>query len=809
MTTQREVFFCTLFASLSVLASSDVGAGGGQTPPAQTPQTTTEQISQYQRDVQEKMLQAGGHLRKDLSTAMDYLDWLAKQDPTAQATGLEKMTELMEDLNRFNEMPHGPGHGQRELLHEIRQDLDGMRSAMGGSSGPQGPGGQTNPQQGGPSGQNPGGQSPDSQAHGTPQTWKEIQGLVGDNAPVNTELAKAYLLAGQPQNALDAARKAALMDPNYAPAYSVMSKAYHDLGDPKNANQAAVKCLSLDPKDGMANAVARLTAGRGDPSSMTNPAADKPQMREGSRFFGVPGNPPAVKTVSGADLARLLQLKDYNGAAAALSRAIRAEPNNLDLRLTHISALSMAKRYEEALAAANEALKAFPNNSKLLSSRAGINNYLGKADLALLDAEKAILADPRNAQAWLQKGLALDRLGIQRQDKLESFRKAAELNPAYRSYYEQAMALADGELARRLMGGETRAKPPAEKEGGWAGLSPGIKRGLIIGVSSLLGGLMLALGLMGFGGREFKTKIMRLFAGLREASPNVGDMADAVAAGASDGPGRTIAGSYKVVRKIGIGGMGIVYEGLDTALGRRVAVKKMREEIRMDNRERERFLQEARTVATLHHPNIVDIYAIVDDGQDAYLVFEFVDGKTLSELLQTRKRLPYAEALALTKGVAAALEYAHGKNVVHRDLKPSNIMMNAERQIKVMDFGVARQAKDCLGRLSMTNTVVGTPPYMAPEQEQGMVGRGSDIYALAICFYELLSGELPFGGVGAGMLLAKMNKTYIPLSRKLDGLPQGLDRVLDKALDPDPARRHPSAADLYRELAALVSKNGH
>jgi serine/threonine-protein kinase len=135
-------------------------------------------------------------------------------------------------------------------------------------------------------------------------------------------------------------------------------------------------------------------------------------------------------------------------------------------------------------------------------------------------------------------------------------------------------------------------------------------------------------------------------------------------------------------------------------------------------------------------------------------------------------------------------------------------MITRDKSVKVMDFGVARQAKDCMGRLSLTNTVVGTPPYMAPEQEQGMVGRGADIYALAVCFYELLSGELPFGGVGAGMLLAKMNKTYIPLSRRIDGLPQGLDSVLDKALDPDPTRRQSSAGEFYKELAALVSKNG-
>ena len=789
MMARRGVFFYTLFSISLVLGPAcwvaGKGTGGGA-------QTTVERIDEIETQLPEQLR------GRQLATAMEYINWL-RQHPDQQAVGVDRLNELLKDVESFKS-------GNLAAMHEIRDDLRLIQKDMAPSQAAPGTGSQTNPQQGGPSGQTPGSPSSESQAHGDPQTWREIEGLTGESAPVKTELARAYLLAGQPQNALDAATKAALMDPKYAPAYSVMGKAYYDLGDLKNAHLAANKALSLGASDNMALTVAKLTFGRGEPSKPMDPAADKPPpAREDSRFLGIPGNPPVPKRDNGAEVARLFELKDYEGAAALLSRAVIAEPRDFDLRLTLISALTIAKRYKEALAAADDALLVFPNNSKLLSSRAKIHNFMGKADLALLDADKAIQEDKDNADAWLHRGFALDGLGGRRQEKRDSFFKAAALYEKYRGYYEQAMTLADGELARRLMGEGSQPKPAAKRQGGWAGLSPTIKRGLIIGVSSLLGGLFLALGLMGLGSQELKTNIRRFFAGLRKASPRVESVrVDA----AADSPGRTIAGSYQVVRKIGIGGMGVVYEGLDTALGRRVAVKKMREELRLDQRERERFLQEARTVATLHHPNIVDIYAIVDDGQDAYLVFEFVDGKTLSDVLQSRKRLPYAEALSLTKGVATALEYAHGKNVVHRDLKPSNIMVSAERQVKVMDFGVARQAKDCMGRLSLTNTVVGTPPYMAPEQEQGMVGRGADIYALAVCFYELLSGELPFGGVGAGMLLAKMNKTYIPLSRRIDGLPQGLDSVLDKALDPDPTRRQSSAGEFYKELAALVSKNG-
>ncbi|MEK7745851.1 MAG: serine/threonine-protein kinase, partial [Elusimicrobiota bacterium] len=197
------------------------------------------------------------------------------------------------------------------------------------------------------------------------------------------------------------------------------------------------------------------------------------------------------------------------------------------------------------------------------------------------------------------------------------------------------------------------------------------------------------------------------------------------------------------------------------------------------------------------------IYSIVEDGPDAYLVFEFVDGKTLHALVTERKRVPFAECVRLLKGVCSALDYAHKKGIVHRDLKPSNIMIDREGLVKVMDFGVARQAKDSLNRMSMTNTVVGTPPYMAPEQEQGAVGRESDVFALGVCLYEMATGALPFAGGGAAMLLAKMNKTYASPSECVPSLPKGFDEALAAALEPDPARRVHAAGEFLASLQSL------
>jgi serine/threonine-protein kinase len=130
-------------------------------------------------------------------------------------------------------------------------------------------------------------------------------------------------------------------------------------------------------------------------------------------------------------------------------------------------------------------------------------------------------------------------------------------------------------------------------------------------------------------------------------------------------------------------------------------------------------------------------------------------------------------------------------------------MVEEDGMVKVMDFGVARMAKDSLPRMSMTNTVVGTPPYMAPEQEQGIVRKESDVYALAVCLYEMVTGTLPFQGMGAGMLMAKLNGTYVPASRVVQGLPEGFDAVMAQALTPDPDKRLRTAGEFAAALSAL------
>ncbi|MFA6029344.1 MAG: serine/threonine-protein kinase [Elusimicrobiota bacterium] len=281
--------------------------------------------------------------------------------------------------------------------------------------------------------------------------------------------------------------------------------------------------------------------------------------------------------------------------------------------------------------------------------------------------------------------------------------------------------------------------------------------------------------------------------------------APALDSSAGTGTPPRIPTGYRIIRRIGAGGMGEVYEAEDLSLERRVAVKRMRGEISQDPREVQRFLAEARTVAKLRHPGIIEIYAVVEREGEVYLVFEYIDGMTLEHALVKRERLTLAQVRAFLRQVCAALSYAHEHGIVHRDLKPANIMLTRESVVKVMDFGIARVGKDALHRLSMTNTVAGTPPYMAPEAETGVVRRESDLFSLAVCLYELLTGERPYAGTGAGMLFNKMNALYEPPTRRVPGLPPGLDAFFIAALNPDPEKRPHTAAEF---LAAFESAAG-
>ncbi|TBR21059.1 serine/threonine protein kinase [bacterium] len=262
-----------------------------------------------------------------------------------------------------------------------------------------------------------------------------------------------------------------------------------------------------------------------------------------------------------------------------------------------------------------------------------------------------------------------------------------------------------------------------------------------------------------------------------------------------------IGGNIDVVRPIGRGGMGEVYEGLDRTLQRRVALKRLRPELTGSPDDLSRLLKEARLVATLKHPNIVAIHSVEKEAGQVFLVFEYVDGPTLTTLLSQRRQLPWPEALKVFSGAAAALQAAHERNIVHRDLKPGNIMLDSKGVTKVMDFGIASEAAFAVSKLTRSGAW-GTPPYMSPEQELGEVNTGVDLFALNVCLYEMLTGELPF--TGPNFLAQKRERVYTPVSKAVPALPKALDAFFATAFDPDPVKRFHDAATLSAAAASLL-----
>jgi len=264
-----------------------------------------------------------------------------------------------------------------------------------------------------------------------------------------------------------------------------------------------------------------------------------------------------------------------------------------------------------------------------------------------------------------------------------------------------------------------------------------------------------------------------------------------------------LAQRYELGRVLGQGGMAQVYDGRDRLLDRRVAVKVLHPVYATDHDFLLRFRREARAAASLSHRGIVTVYDTGQDGDAHYIVMEFVEGRTLAQVLSEHGAMPPERATAIVEDVCEALGVAHDRGLIHRDVKPGNVMLTATGQAKVMDFGIARAIEGATV-ITTAMSVMGTPRYMSPEQVEGeTLDARSDLYSLGVVLYELLSGRAPFTGPTPIAVAAQhVGAPPPPLADAVPGLPAGYVTVTERALAKDPAQRPQSAAAFAKELAA-------
>jgi serine/threonine-protein kinase len=262
-----------------------------------------------------------------------------------------------------------------------------------------------------------------------------------------------------------------------------------------------------------------------------------------------------------------------------------------------------------------------------------------------------------------------------------------------------------------------------------------------------------------------------------------------------------IAGRYEVEEMLGSGGMSNVYKARDRRLDRQVALKALHSRFEGDEGYVTRFRREARAVAQLSHPNIVTVIDRVDDHGRQFIVFEYVEGETLKQLIEREAPLAVDRAVELVLEIAGALEFAHRQNLVHRDVKPQNVLVNSRGEVKVTDFGIARSLEIEHG-ITETGTMLGTSDYLSPEQARGIAATpASDIYSLGVVLYELLTGEVPFRGDGP--LAVAMQHVNAPPPDLLDSRPTLSPRLaaaVRRSLAKDPEDRFASMAAFADEL---------
>ena len=268
--------------------------------------------------------------------------------------------------------------------------------------------------------------------------------------------------------------------------------------------------------------------------------------------------------------------------------------------------------------------------------------------------------------------------------------------------------------------------------------------------------------------------------------------------------GQKINDRYEIIRAIGEGGMANVYLGYDTILDRNVAIKILRGDLSNDEKFVRRFQREALSASSLAHPNIVEMYDVGEDNGLYYIVMEYIDGKTIKQLLKKRGSLTISEAIDIMLQLTDGMTHAHDSYIIHRDLKPQNVMIKDDGQIKITDFGIAMALNST--QLTQTNSVMGSVHYLPPEQASGKgCTTKSDIYSMGIIFYELLSGSLPFRGDNAVEIALKHMRDPLPSLRDDNSaIPQSIENIIRRATAKNPKNRYDDVKSMHVDLLTAL-----
>ena len=271
--------------------------------------------------------------------------------------------------------------------------------------------------------------------------------------------------------------------------------------------------------------------------------------------------------------------------------------------------------------------------------------------------------------------------------------------------------------------------------------------------------------------------------------------------------GSKISDRYQIIKTLGEGGMANVYLAHDIILDRNVAVKVLRGDLANDEKFVRRFQREALSASSLSHPNIVEMYDVGEDDGQYYIVMEYVDGKTLKQILKQRGKLSITEVVDIMLQLTDGMAHAHDAYIIHRDIKPQNIMILSNGMIKITDFGVATAMNST--QLTQTNSVMGTVHYLPPEQAQGKGSTiRSDIYSMGIMMYELLTGLVPYKGDNAVEIALKHLKEPLPSVRKINAnIPQSVENVIIKATAKNPKNRYVDAREMHEDLKTVLDES--